>query len=118
MNGPRSEGACESALEEVLGFCAAIERRMGEYGITQDTLGENADHADLILMPLCQIGEAVQGVRGELEERYPEMTWHQMAGLRNVIVHGYTKVDPGLIFSTVAKDIPRLRDFCRKVLGR
>lgn len=69
----------------IFSFCAVIERRVVDYEIAQDSLVRNDDHADLLLVPLCQIGESIQSMRDELEDRFPEMPWHQMAGLRNVI---------------------------------
>lgn len=45
------------------------------------------------------------------------MPWHQMAGLRNVIVHGYAKVDPEIVMTTVERDIPKLLKYCQTVLG-
>lgn len=111
-----NERDCTNALEEICGFCDVILRRVAEYGITQDSIGQNSDHADLVLMPLCQIGESVQAYRNQLEERFPDEPWHKMAGLRNVIVHGYAKVDPSIVFATVQSDIPSLRDFCARQL--
>lgn len=105
-----------STIEEIAAFCETIERRKKQYKITLDSVESNSDHADLLLMPLCQIGESVQRSRDELEEFFPEVPWHQMAGLRNVIVHGYTKIDPSIVMSTVEKDIPKLREYCEKIL--
>ena len=104
------------ALQEIRGFCDTIERRVREYGITVDSLRSNSDHADLVLMPLCQIGESVQSSRSELESALPDVPWHKMAGMRNVIVHGYTKVDPETIFATIQKDIPQLKQTCADIL--
>lgn len=105
-----------SIIQEIADFCKTIERRKEQYNITLKSLATNSDHADLLLMPLCQIGESVQSSRGELEEFYPDMPWHQMAGLRNVIVHGYTKVDPAIVMSTVERDVPKLLKYCQTIL--
>lgn len=105
-----------STIQEIADLCKTIERRKKQYGITLGSLRTNNDHADLLLMPLCQIGESVQRSRSELEEFYPDMPWHQMAGLRNVIVHGYTKVDPSIVMATVDKDVPNLLHYCQAIL--
>lgn len=105
-----------STIQEIAAFCKTIERRKKQYSITLESLATNNDHADLLLMPLCQIGESVQSSRDKLEEFYPDIPWHQMAGLRNVIVHGYTKVDPTIVMSTVERDIPKLLKYCQTIL--
>ena len=62
-----------STIEEIVAFCETIERRKNQYEITLDSIESNDDHADLLLMPLCQIGEAVQRSRNELEESFPKI---------------------------------------------
>ena len=37
-----------------------------------------------------------------------QISWKAVKGLRNKIVHDYGKVDFGVIFDTVTKDIPIL----------
>lgn len=118
MNDSLKKERCLNTLREILSFCETIERRKRDYNITLRSIKANSDHADLVLMPLCQIGESVQSLRHELEKLYPSIPWHKMAGLRNVIVHGYTKIDPATVIATVNNDIPRLRDFCRRELKK
>ena len=100
-------------LEEIVGFCDEINDRIYRYHITSKSITMDSSHADLILMPLCQIGEVVQRNRDVLDANCPEMPWHQMAGLRNVIVHGYTTLDADTVWETVQIDIPRLLDYCQ-----
>ncbi len=107
---------CRNQLEEILEFCNAIIGRIEHYHIDEKSIAANSDHADLILMPLCQIGETVQRSRDALEARYPDVPWHKMAGLRNVIVHGYTNVDAATVYATAMHDIPQLKTFCENNL--
>jgi len=38
------------------------------------------------------IGEAARAISDEVRERYPEVPWEKMLGIRNVLVHEYFRV--------------------------
>lgn len=52
---------------------------------------------DAILRNLAVIGEAVKALPEELKSARPEVPWASIAGLRNVVVHEYFRVDPEMI---------------------
>jgi uncharacterized protein with HEPN domain len=54
------------------------------------------------------IGEAARGLSPVIQNRYPEIPWRQMAGMRNRLIHGYFDVDPDLIWQTVTVELPPL----------
>lgn len=62
------------------------------------------------------MGEATKRLPMEIRERYPEIPWKDMAGMRDRIIHGYDKVDLQIIWDTVKKEIPQLKPLIRKVL--
>ena len=54
---------------------------------------ETADMAmDAILRNLAIIGEAVNHLPQELYDRYPNIEWRAIVGLRNILVHQYFAV--------------------------
>ncbi|MCU0418378.1 MAG: DUF86 domain-containing protein [Cyclobacteriaceae bacterium] len=55
------------------------------------------------------MGEAAKSVTPETRERYPQVPWQQIAGLRNVLVHEYLGVDVHLIWEIATLDIPELK---------
>ncbi|MEO1802687.1 MAG: HepT-like ribonuclease domain-containing protein, partial [Cyanobacteria bacterium J06629_2] len=48
---------------------------------------------DATLFRLQTIGEAVNQLPNELKEKYPEIPWRQITGLRNLLAHVYWQVD-------------------------
>ena len=52
---------------------------------------------DAILRNLAVIGEAVKALPEELKSERSEVPWASIAGLRNVVVHEYFRVDPEMI---------------------
>jgi uncharacterized protein with HEPN domain len=54
------------------------------------------------------IGEAVRGVSDGLREKYPEIPWAQMAGMRNRLSHAYYEVDLDRVWDTIDFELPGL----------
>ncbi|MBR1796251.1 DUF86 domain-containing protein [Candidatus Saccharibacteria bacterium] len=46
------------------------------------------------------------------------MPWHAIIGFRNILTHDYGKIDVERMWNTVNDDIPALRDFCAKQIGK
>ena len=67
---------------------------------------------------LGQIGELVKSIDASLQEKYPEIPWKSMKGLRNRIVHEYENVDRTVLWGIVSKSIPELEEQLVVVLTR
>ncbi len=55
------------------------------------------------------IGEAANKLSGELKEKYNQIAWHEMTGMRNMIAHHYWGIDYMQVWKTVSEDIPPLK---------
>ena len=56
------------------------------------------------------IGEAAKNISEITRNKYPEIEWREIAGLRNILVHEYFGIDPQLIWQIVEVDIPLLKE--------
>ena len=56
------------------------------------------------LHALTLVGEAAKRVPAATHDRFPEVTWKGMAGLRDIIVHQYDEVDVAAIHRTATSD--------------
>lgn len=65
---------------------------------------------------LTIIGEAAKNVSPQLREKYPEIPWKEIAGMRDKIVHHYFGVDYEAVFLTVQDDLPLLKQGILKIL--
>lgn len=64
---------------------------------------------ELALVRLLEIvGEAASRVPKEECVRYPEISWPQIVGLRNRLIHGYDAVDLDILWQIIVHDLPPL----------
>ena len=61
------------------------------------------------------IGEAANLVSIEVQNRYPNIPWKKMIGMRHVLVHGYFEIDLELVWSVIENDIPQLKQQIQKL---
>lgn len=46
------------------------------------------------------IGEAAYHINAELKEKYDNIEWKKIQGLRHVLVHDYYKINPEILWNT------------------
>ena len=62
-----------------------------------------------IVRHLQVIGEAASRVTGETRERFPEIPWNKMIGMRHVLAHGYFDIDLDIVWSVLINDLEPLK---------
>jgi uncharacterized protein with HEPN domain len=63
-----------------------------------------------MLHALTVIGEAASKVSAELKERYDEVPWQRVSGVRHRIVHDYSGLDYELLWQVVTVFAPELAE--------
>lgn len=69
-----------------------------------------------VIRALEIIGEASKRLPKGLRDRYPEIPWKGMAGMRDRIIHGYDDVDYQIVWGVVKNDIPEIKPRIQKIL--
>jgi uncharacterized protein with HEPN domain len=77
-----------------------------------------------VVMSLVVIGEAAARIIDadpDFVAGHPDIPWQAMRGMRNRMAHGYFETDFGIVWETVATEIPDLlvqvRDLLREMRG-
>ncbi len=64
---------------------------------------------NLALVRLLEIvGEAANRMPPEDRDRYPQIPWPQIIGLRHRLIHAYDQVDFDILWEIVTRDLPPL----------
>ena len=83
---------------------------------TYESFIEDDQAVDAVIRNLEVIGEAAGYIPKAIQDRYPDMGWLEMRGMRNIMVHGYFGVSLSIIWRTVTHDLPLLSQELRKLL--
>ncbi|MFP4229191.1 MAG: DUF86 domain-containing protein [Salinivenus sp.] len=62
------------------------------------------------------IGEATKQLDDTLRHRYSDIHWQKMAGMRDVLIHGYFAVDLEIVWDTVHHRFPQEKPRIRRAL--
>ncbi len=84
--------------------------------MTYGQFKNDAKTVDAVIRNLEVIGEAAGYIPKAIQDRYPDMGWLEMRGMRNIMVHEYFGVSLPIIWRTVTHDLPLLSQELRKLL--
>lgn len=71
---------------------------------------------DAVMRRLGIIGEATKNISDEFKAQYPAIPWREMSGMRDVLIHEYSGVKLGRVWSTIEKDIPDLKKKLKELM--
>jgi malate dehydrogenase (oxaloacetate-decarboxylating) len=112
--GADSRGALHVQREDILDAIQRIEKysRAGRAAFDRDELVQT-----WIVHHLQIIGEAVRALSDETRNRQPGISWAQIAGMRNILVHDYFGIDLEEVWAAVERDLPPLKAAVSALLG-
>lgn len=70
---------------------------------------ENKMVQDAVIRNLEIIGEATKRLSSELRNQYSQVPWRQIAGLRDVLIHDYLRIDLEEVWAVVQEELPELK---------
>jgi uncharacterized protein with HEPN domain len=65
---------------------------------------------------LMIIGESVRSIDPAFRQGHPEVPWRQIAGMRNILVHDYFRINHEVVWNTVERDLPAFREQVETIL--
>ena len=96
----------ELFLRDMLESARKITRFTADCGL--ENFVANDMMYDAVLYNLQVLGEAAKKIPDPVRQRYPEIDWRGVAGLRDVLSHAYFAVDNIALWKIVSADVPRL----------
>jgi uncharacterized protein with HEPN domain len=103
-------------LQDIWESTLAIE----EYtqNLAEDEFYLNRQVQDAVVRRLEIIGEAVKNIDDDFRNKYPQMPWKKIAGMRDIIAHEYFGVKLERVWDVVRKDLPHIKQQMLLIMER
>lgn len=85
-------------------------------GVSEKDFYDSKQVQDAVVRQLEIIGEATKNISEDFKKLHPGIPWKQMAGMRDVLIHGYFDVDIDLVYDTAHDQIPELKVQIKRLL--
>jgi uncharacterized protein with HEPN domain len=101
-------------LQDILEAIAQIEVEQAKGKAAFD---ESALIQTWMVHHLMILGEAVRAIDPADRQKYPAIPWRQIAGMRNILVHDYFRINKAIVWETVEKHLPPLKAQIKSILA-
>jgi len=98
-------------------YCDEITMAVNHFGDDKNVFMNDPVYRNAVAMPIQQIGELTKHLTEEFTERYTEIPWKLIKGMRTWFAHQYLIMDTDVIWEVVDENIPELNAFCLKFLN-
>ena len=77
--------------------------------VTEEQYAASFEKQFALKFGFVMLGEDAAQISDEIRQRFPDVPWRIMKGMRNIVVHDYCKTDETVIWTTVVGDMHKLR---------
>src|SRR3989338_4693026 len=101
-------------LRHILDSILAIENAVRD--ISRDDFIESRLIQSAVMREIEIVGEAVKNLSHQLRNKYKDIPWTKIAGMRDKLVHHYFGVDLDIVWDTIEQKIPELKNQIEVIL--
>lgn len=101
-------------IEDIINAMESIEDFVK--GIDFDKFKEDDKTSSAVIRKFEITGEAAKQVPQDIKEKYTEVPWKEMSGMRDRLIHFYFGIDYKLVWTTIKERLPKLILLLKKIL--
>ena len=93
-------------------------RKVQEFtqGIDQASFMAHSMLQSAVIREIQVIGEAARLISEATKAQHSAIDWRAISGMRNRVIHEYFNVDLDIVWTTIERDIPSLRDSLEQIV--
>jgi len=103
-------------LNHIYDACSQISKYLEN--IDYDNFQKNRLLQDAVMRELEIIGEASKNLSEDFRNKFPDIPWRLMAGMRDKLIHGYFSIDVIEVWNTAKRDILDLKKKLKLVFNQ
>ncbi|MBD3391677.1 MAG: DUF86 domain-containing protein [Chitinivibrionales bacterium] len=95
-------------LSDILHAIDSIDRFVAD--MTYEQFAADDKTSSAVVQKLEVIGEAAKGLSDDIRTKSPDISWKEMAGMRDRLIHAYFGIDYSLVWRTIKQRLPLVRE--------
>ncbi len=103
-------------IEDILEAIIRIEKYI--VGFDSEKFEEDDKTSDAVIRNFEIIGEATKKVSDDLRNKYPNLPWKEMAGMRDKLIHNYFGIHLEVVYLTATEFLPELKENILSIINK
>ena len=104
-------------LSDILLYARTARMFGQELGFAKERFDASLLYQCAIIRCIEVIGEAAKKISTDTENKLPQVSWREIAGIRDVLIHNYYNVNLDIVWYSLIDDIPELIEALEPVVG-
>ncbi len=101
-------------LQDILEAIEAIESFVAGMDFGDFVLDDKTSSA--VMRKFEIMGEATKNIPDEIRQKYPQIPWKQLAGMRDKLIHFYFGVNYQLIWEAIQRSLPPIKLVIQQII--
>jgi uncharacterized protein with HEPN domain len=80
-------------------------------GLTFKSFSKDKKTVNAVIRSLEVLGEASKHIPKSFRQKYPDIPWSKMTGMRDVLIHDYMGVDLKTVWKVIKERLPEMKPF-------
>ena len=107
------ERQLQDYLNDIMEYVSDI--REFTKGMTVEDFAKDRKTIKAVVRSFEIIGEAVNKIPQHIRAKYPEISWQEIVGMRNKIIHEYFGIDLEIVWQSIEEDLVPLEKTVKKM---